>query len=400
MINRVLKYLMIGMVFVLGGALAACGNQESDAGDDGPIVIGFATAQSGAFAAYDEPAVESAKLKIDEINKAGGLDGRKIVVVEADTRTDIDGARVAADEVIEQGADFMMVTCDFDYSTPSIVEAQANGIVAMSPCAGSTKFRTDILSPNGFSMGTGIPAEGATMAEFANEKLGAKSAYVLLDPTIDVDKQSVEAFKQSWENQGGTIVGEDSFQQDAQSVSSQISRIRDLSDTPDVIYIASYPPGGVRMVRAIRSSGIDVPILADSNFDGTYWLESAPGLSDFYHSAWASLNGDDPVPEVKELVGKLTEKDGRPDTSIGSLSGYSVIEALENAYKESGSTTDTDLIAALETFDQEPLTIGSTTFDETYHITLNRPVRILEIQNGKESLIELWEPKDVPLLDQ
>ncbi len=395
------KFLVLGALLATCGALAACGNEESGGGgDDGPIVVGFATAQSGAFAAYDEPAVESAKLKIDELNKAGGLDGRQIEVVEADTRTDIDGARVAADEVIEKGADFMMVTCDFDYSTPSIVEAQANGIVAMSPCAGSTKFRTDIIPPNGFSMGTGIPSEASSLAEFATEKLKAKSAYILLDPTIDYDKQSAEAFKQHWEDLGGTIAGEDTFQQDTQSVSPQISRIRELSEQPDVIYIASYPPGGVRMIRSIRASGIDQPILADANFDGTYWLNSVPGLSDFYHSAWASLNGDDPDPKVNKLVKQLTKMSGRPDTSIGSMGGYSVIEALEEAYKDAGSTKDTDLIAALEKFDKKPLTIGPTTFDETYHITLDRPVRIMEVQNGKEKFLEMWTPENVPTLDE
>ncbi|MBN8866504.1 MAG: ABC transporter substrate-binding protein [Solirubrobacterales bacterium] len=398
---RKFKYLVIGVLAVMVGALSACANDENGGGgDDGPIVVGFATAQSGAFAAYDEPAVESAKLKIDQINKAGGIDGRKIEVVESDTRTDIDGARVAADEVIEKGADFMMVTCDFDYSTPSIVEAQANGIVAMSPCAGSTKFRTDIIPPNGFSMGTGIPSEAASLAEFGDQKLKAKSAYILLDPTIDYDKQSAEAFKQTWEAQGGTIAGEDTFQQDTQSVSPQISRIRELSEQPDVIYIASYPPGGVRMIRSIRSSGIDAPILADANFDGTYWLGSVPGLSDFYHSAWASLNGDDPDPQVNKMIKELTKQHGRPDTSIGSMGGYSVIEALEDAYKEAGTTKDTDLIAALETFDKKKLTIGPTTFDDTYHITLDRPVRIMEVQNGKEKFLQMWTPENVPTLDE
>jgi branched-chain amino acid transport system substrate-binding protein len=43
-----------------------------------PIKIGFAIAQSGFMSAYDTPGFKAAVLKIDEINAAGGLLGRKI----------------------------------------------------------------------------------------------------------------------------------------------------------------------------------------------------------------------------------------------------------------------------------------------------------------------------------
>ncbi|MEZ5078958.1 MAG: ABC transporter substrate-binding protein [Solirubrobacterales bacterium] len=362
-------------------------------------MVGFATAQSGGFASYDQPAVEGAKLKIDEINAAGGIDGRQIEVVEADTRTDINGAREAADEVLAQGAEFMVTTCDFDYSTPSIVEAQSHDVVAISPCAGSTKFRTDVIGPNGFSMGTGVPAEGASQAEFAYERLEAETAYVIVDPTIDIDKQSAAAFEERWQELGGTIVGKDVFQQEDQSFSAQISRLRELSEPPDVIYLASYPPGGVRLLRSMRAAGIDSTILADSNFDGSYWLKSVPGLSNFYHTAYGSLNGDDPDPAVNKLIADVTAKYGKPETEIGSLSGYSVIEALQRAYEKAGSTEAGKLVPALEEFNEEKLTIGPTTYDDVNHTTLNRPVRIIKIENGKESLVEVWEPKKVPVVD-
>src|SRR3981189_4000847 len=58
-------------------ALAAC-----------KIVVGFATAASGFMQAYDKPAQDAALIRIDEINKAGGLLGKKIKPVFADTKTD------------------------------------------------------------------------------------------------------------------------------------------------------------------------------------------------------------------------------------------------------------------------------------------------------------------------
>lgn len=52
------------------------------------IVVGFATAASGFMQAYDKPAQDAALIRIDEINKAGGLLGKKIKPVFADTKTD------------------------------------------------------------------------------------------------------------------------------------------------------------------------------------------------------------------------------------------------------------------------------------------------------------------------
>jgi branched-chain amino acid transport system substrate-binding protein len=52
------------------------------------ITVGFAIAKSGWMEAYDTPAATAAKIRIDEINAAGGLLGNQIKWVEADTRTD------------------------------------------------------------------------------------------------------------------------------------------------------------------------------------------------------------------------------------------------------------------------------------------------------------------------
>ncbi len=38
--------------------------------------------------AYDKPAEDAARIRIDEINKAGGLLGKQIEIVAADTKTD------------------------------------------------------------------------------------------------------------------------------------------------------------------------------------------------------------------------------------------------------------------------------------------------------------------------
>src|SRR5256886_13558660 len=91
------------------------------------IVIGFATAASGVMQAYDKPAQDAALIRIDEINKAGGLLGKKIKAVFADTKTDQAEGAKAGLAVLDQGADLVVVSCDYDFGAPAALQAQSAG---------------------------------------------------------------------------------------------------------------------------------------------------------------------------------------------------------------------------------------------------------------------------------
>ena len=79
------NYRKLGMGAAIGALLLAA---PAAMADDENIVVGFATAQSGFMQAYDKPAEDAARIRIDEINKAGGLLGKQIEMVAADTKTD------------------------------------------------------------------------------------------------------------------------------------------------------------------------------------------------------------------------------------------------------------------------------------------------------------------------
>lgn len=63
----------LGMGMAVSGLVLSAAVAHAD---DDKIVVGFATAASGFMQAYDKPAQDAAMIKIDEINKAGGLLGK------------------------------------------------------------------------------------------------------------------------------------------------------------------------------------------------------------------------------------------------------------------------------------------------------------------------------------
>ena len=380
--------------------LAACGSGSGSSGDstsadsNDPITLGFAIGETGFMEPFDGPAKTAADFAIEDINGDGGVSGRQLQTTTANTKSKPELSGDAATQVLNDGADIVVTSCDFDQGSPAAIVAQKDGVLAFSTCAASTAFGPAGIGPLAFTMATAAPAEGASMAEWAYEKKGYRSATVLLDDTIEFDKQSAYGFQKRWEDLGGEL-DQQTFKQGDASIASQINAIK--SANPDVIYLASYMPGEASAIKQLRAAGIDQPILADEDIDGDYWKGGVPDLNDVYYATYASIYGDDPDPKVNELVDRYKQKTGKlPDTSA-FLTGYAMIQAIQKAVEGAdGSTEGSALQDQLQQFDNEQLLLP-TTFDDQYHITLKRSLALMQIADGKTSYLEEWTPKDVPI---
>jgi branched-chain amino acid transport system substrate-binding protein len=404
---HVLRRVLISVLLAMtaAAALAACGKSgdspssspsSSDAGK-GDITLGFAIGKTGFMEAYDGPPFQAAQFAIDDINAKGGVGGRKLKFVSADTKSKAELGGDAATTVLSQGADVVVTSCDFDLGSPAAIVAQGKGKLAFSTCAASTAFGPQGIGPLAYTMATAASAEGATMAEWATKKKGAKSAYVLLDNTIEFTKQSAYGFRNRWKQLGNTIAGEDTFKQDDQSVDSQITRIKGLSQKPDVIFLTSYMPGEAKVLKQIRAAGIDTPILADEDVDGDFWKDAVPDIGDVYYTTYVSIYGDDPDQKVNDLVDRFKQKTGKqPDNGL-FITGYAAVQAIAKSIEDAGGKTDgAGLAAKLDTYKDAPFVLP-TTYTKELHITTNRTQRVMQIQAGKSTFVEQWKPSQVPL---
>lgn len=281
------------------------------------IVVGFATAKSGWLEAYDTPATNAALLRIDEINAAGGIGGRKIKTVFADTKTDRAQSAKAGLQVLDQGADMVVVSCDYDFGSPAALAAEKAGKVSMFLCAEDAKAGIQGVGKHSFTGSIMAAVQGATVAEWAHAKRNARNMYVLLDTMIEYNKGICKGFDwMAGRLPGVTIAGRDTFKNDDASIAAQITRIKALPKEPDAIMLCSYAPGGASAVRQIRAAGINSLILNGSAMDGTYWLGAVPGLSNFVVPVQGSIYGDDPNPKVEEFNKSFEKKYGARPSSM------------------------------------------------------------------------------------
>jgi branched-chain amino acid transport system substrate-binding protein len=358
-----------------------------------PIQIGVASAQTGFFSFYDQPIATAIQLAVDDLNEQGGVLGRPLEVIVSDTKSDTNLSGQAAAEVLDQGADFVITMCDYDLGAPAAREAGNRDVIAYS-CAGSPLFGPKGIGPLAFSVSEGTATQGATGAEFALEQ-GWKTAYLFRDVGTEYSKSWCDNFAEVFQAQGGEIVGEDTFQPTDETVAPQVSRLKTTSPPPDVIAMCSFPPIGATAIRQIRAAGIDTPIVGTAGFDGPFWLEAIPDVSEVYVPATASLFGDDPNPKVQELVDAYTEATGAPPDTAYFLYGYAMTEAIAKAVERAGTTDGPAVADQLNQFSDEELVIGPTTYTEICHQSLGRPMRIIQYQNGEGSLKEEFAAQHV-----
>jgi len=384
----------------LCAGLLASGLACAQAGKD--IVIGFANAKSGWVEAYDTPARRAALIRIDEINAAGGLLGRKIKVIETDTKSDRAQSAKAGLEALDQGAELLVVSCDYDFGAPAALEAQKKGKVSFFLCAEDIKAGVQGVGKNAFSSSVLAAVQGATMAEWAYNKRNMRQAYVLLDTTIEYNKGICTGF--DWmapQLKGVTIVGRDNFKNGDASIAAQISRIKALPKEPDAIMLCSYIPGAASAVRQLRAAGIQSLILNGAAVDGSYWLDSVPGLSNFAVPVQGSVHGDDPNPQVEAFNKTFATRYGARPSNTYAYPGYVLVDVWAKAVQRAQSLEADKVTAELEKMRNEPTLFGPRTFSKEIHHQNQARLLISEVKAGKPGIVDEWtisNPVPLPVL--
>jgi len=354
-----------------------------------PIIIGAAVDLTGNMSFFDGPAIAAAQIKVDEVNAAGGVGGRMLELRIIDTELDPDQTQAAALDLIEGGAEILLVTCDVDFATPAITEGINAGILTVASCIG-----TDQMGPNrfgeagrlAFSFGNVAQDEGAAMAEFAFDK-GKTKAALVTDNLLVYFQDITEAFKVRWLELGGEIVAEESFTSFDGPIESVVTAI-DGADADIIAVSSAFADLPATFSASLRALGNETTIICSWACDGASWVPE--GLNNFYYVTFASVFGDDPDPAVNELEEAVEAAAGFTGTG-GFVTGASAIEAIVTAIEQTGGTVGSELATAFEAFDGLPTISGSISFSPEQHTVFGRAYRVITITDGVSTFDSLWE---------
>ena len=383
------------LVSVAAAALAMTGISVTSAATANaacskPILIGAAMAQTGFMAPFDGPALETAKIAVEKINVAGGVNGCKLKLTAVDTGSDSDKGQQIATQLVSQGAKLLLVTCDADINLKSEQVGEKAGVLVIAPCVGSTAMGPDNGENLGYSLGSAVPGEAAIMAEYAYSSLG-KSATLFKDMSLAYTTSQCDAFEKRFKELGGTVTSVQQFNQTQagsldKPVTAQVAAAK--TDNAGVIALCSYPGGGAQALAAIRAGGITAPVISGFGMDGAFWAGAVPNLSDFYDVTYASVFGDDTNPKVRLLLAAFKRTTGQPAATSGLITGASSVEAFALAATRARSFDGKALSAQLNKFHNEALTAGPTSFSPTLHVNVSRPMAIIKTTNGVHKLVK------------
>lgn len=375
-----------------GSATTPTGSSDND--ETGAIVIGMPIALTGFLNAFDANMLVGAEAAAERINSDGGVLGRELVIKTSDTGTDVAQSTNSAIKLLDEGADFIIPTMDYDFGGPAARVAQQRGVITLGG-AGDSRFGAKGIGDLVYNFLPASEVEGTVAAQFAVDSKDWSRAYVLTQTDINHSTSVCGAFEESFTGLGGEVVGKDEFSSGDSSISAQISRIREKATDVDFVMVCSVPPAGTSAMKEIRASGITLPLVLDDAYDGSYWLDGFPNESNIFTTG-TGVPGDDPDATrtaVFDAYEAATGSAAPQTTSV--LLGDSLVTALAKAIEDAGSTRTEDVKAALDSFSDVPLALGATTFTADCHIS-PRTLNIIHIQDGKQTYVETIQPTSVP----
>ena len=387
-----LAAVAVAAVAVAGGGAAA---------PQATVTIGWAYDGTGNMAAYDGPALATAKERIKSINKANATKLRLITCNTQGNNKAI--AKACARKLLAQGADVIMTTCDVDYATPVIQEAINKGKLTVAACIGTDQMGPKRFGAKGrlaFSFGNVAQDEGSAMAEYA-WKRGWKNASLATDTVIVYFRNVVQAFKARFTQLGGKIAAEETYQSAGGNPASWQSTVTRLNgEDADVIVTSTAPPFGaqVPIITGLRTLGNNTPILNSWAGDGNYWYGTLdPKLSNYYYVTFASAFGDDPVKAVNALRNKYEAAIAKGGNTGAFVTGWSAIDGISLALQRTGGNPNGAALAAqMERFKNVPTLSGLVTFSKSLHTVSGRTYRVIRVTNNTPKTVGVIKAKVVP----
>ena len=379
-------------------AVAAVGG--GSAAPQKTVTIGWAYDGIGNMAAYDGPALVTAQQRVAQLNKTSAT---KLRIITCNTQGNKPAiAKACARKLLSQGADVIMTTCDVDYAAPVVQESINAGKLTVAACIGTDQMGPKRFGPKGklaFSYGNVAQDEGSAMAEFAWKK-GWRNASLATDTVIVYFRNVVQAFKARWEQLGGKIVTEETYQSAGGSPASWQSTVTRLNaKTADVIVTSTAPPFGaqVPIMNGLRTLGNNTPILNSWAGDGNYWYTPDPKVTNYYYVTFASAFGDDPVPAVRALAKKNAAAIAKAGSTGAYVTGPAAIEGISLALKRTGGNANGAALAAqMQKFKNVPTLSGLVSFSKTLHTVYGRTYRVIGVQNNTPKVVGTIKAKVVP----
>ncbi|EOR21330.1 MULTISPECIES: ABC transporter substrate-binding protein [Niallia] len=375
--------LLITASTLAAGILAGCGAGGNNASKEDEFKIGVNLELSGAVASYGQSLESGIDLAIKEINADGGIDGKKIVPVKVDNKSDLTEATNGALKLIDQ-----------DKVSAIIGAATSGDTVAQVQIANDKK--TVLLTPSGTAPNVTVnddgklneyafrtsfidPFQGNVAANFAINDLKIKNAAIYADSASDYAKGLAAAFKETFTAAGGKIVSEESYVAKDTDFSATLTRIK--GKNPEFVFIPGYYEEVGLIIKQAREMGITAPFMGADGWDSPKLIDLAGAESLNNTFITNHYSSEDPDEKIQKFVSAFNDEYGKSPDAFNAL-GYDSVYLLKDAVERAGSTDSEKIKEELAKTKDLSLITGLVTIDENHNPI--KSATVLEYQDGKQ----------------
>lgn len=359
------------------------GNKQS--GDT--IKFGMVASLTGDLKPWGADCDMGAKLAVEEINAAGGVNGKPIELMVQDSQSQAEKAKTAAEKLMSDGAIIILGEVASGFTELMAQAAFDKGVPIVA--VGAT--RTD-LSDSGahfFRVCYIDDFQGPVMAKFAYEEKGVRNVAIITDKKQPYSTGLSESFKAYFEKLGGKVVNEQTYESQQTNFNSQLTAVK--AANPDGIFMSGYFNEVGPLIRQAHDMGIDAVYLGGDGWDSREIITNAgDAIAKGYFCN--HYNNDEDRPEVKKFLDAWIKKYGSaPATTMGAL-GYDATMVAADALKRASSMDSKALITALEGTENFPAVSGAITLKGQNG---NPPKRALvvgfDVKNQKQVYAKAYE---------
>ena len=260
------QIVAVALLAVLALAVVGCGEEEK-----GPFRIGVMESVTGAGVTYGTVSVQSKQLAVDEINAAGGINGRMLELIVEDSKCNAQDAITAYNKLTDvDGVKIILGTSCSGAMLGAAPLAEKEGVVMFSGLA----TNPDIAEAGDYIFRTSL--SDATVGVDTGNVLWADGIRRLA--TINESTDYAEGLRRTttahFEKLGGQIVAAESYPTDTTDFRTQLTKL--LSANPDALHVAAQAEAsGGTIIKQVRELGYDGPIYSDVVPVGTTALEIA-----------------------------------------------------------------------------------------------------------------------------
>jgi len=235
------------------------------------------------------------------------------------------------------------------------------------------------------------PFQGRVMAQFAFEKLGAKTAAIIQDVAQDYSVGLANFFREAFIELTGdpkAIVGFTSYQTGDRDFTAQLTYVANAK--PDVVFAPGYYADAAVLVTQARSLGLAMPFLGGDTLEAPEFIEiGGKDVEGVYFSTHYSA--DAPItPASEEFVAIYKSEFNKQPNTFAAL-GYDCYMLVLDAIEKAGVV---DPVAIRDAMAKTKDFVGATgiiTLDANGDAT--KSAVVLQVQDGEFKLVDVVHPR-------